>query len=236
MEVVMTNQDIRKYQMLCRVGEFGAAHRDLFPARSVAGKLFAAAAAAADSLQQYETTELAGRGGEQDGVASKAVARTALRRQVSAIVRTAQASEVPGLGGKFRVSPSCSDERLLSQARTFLKEAKPFADTFVAHELAPDFLSQLRAAIEAFERATLTRMSGRKQRVGARADMEAAMEAGLRAVRRLNAIVPNRLQEPSVVALWNSARRIESGARAKNGEASVAPQPSPTAGTHAPAA
>jgi hypothetical protein len=232
----MTNQDIRKYQMLWRVGEFGAAHRDLFPARSVAGKLFAAAAAAADALQQHETTELAGRGGEQDGAASKAVARTALHRQVSAIVRTARASDVPGLGGKFRASLSCTDERLLSQARTFLKEAKPFADTFVAHELAPDFLSQLRDAIEALERATLVRVSGSTQRVGARASIEATIETGLRAVRRLNGIVPNRLQEPSVVAQWNSARRIEHGARAKNGEATVAPEPSPAVGTQAPAA
>ena len=34
----MTNKEIRKYQMLVRVHEFGAAHQHLFPARSVAGK------------------------------------------------------------------------------------------------------------------------------------------------------------------------------------------------------
>jgi hypothetical protein len=239
MEVVMTSQELRNYQMLGRVRDFGTAHRDLFPARSVAGKLFAAVAAAADELQQHETTESAGRGGEQEGVASKAAARASLRRQVSAIAKTARASEVPGLSlGKFRASLACGDERLLSQARTFLKEAKPFADTFVAHELPPDFLSQLRAAIEAFEQAMAARASGRNQRVGARASIEATMEAGLRAVRRLGDIVPNRLQDPSAVALWNGARRMERGPRTRNGAAAVAaePSPSPSAVTPAPAA
>jgi hypothetical protein len=127
MEVVMTNEEMRKYQMLVRVRDFGAARRDLFPARSVAGKLFAAVAAAADALQQHETTEIAGRGGEQDGAVSTTAARAALRRQVGAIAQTARAAEAPGLGGTFRASLSCGDERLLSQARTFLKEAKPFA-------------------------------------------------------------------------------------------------------------
>jgi hypothetical protein len=220
MEAVMTNQEIRKYQMLGRVRDFGAAHRDLFPARSVAGKLFAAVAAAAEALQQHETTESAGRGGEQEGAASKAAARAALRRQVGAIAHTARAAEVPGLGGKFRALLSCNDERLLSQARTFLKEAKPFAETFVAHELPSNFLRQLQAAIDAFEQAMQVRASGRDQRVGARARIDASMKTALHAVRRLNAIVPNRLDDPAAVALWNMARRVDAG-RVKSDEAAV---------------
>jgi len=232
----MTELELRQYQMLVRMRDFGAAHRDLFPRRSIAGKLFAAVADAADALQQHETAELAGRGGEQEGVAAKAAARAALRRQVSAIVQTARASEVPGLGGTFRASPAGSDERLLSQARTFLKEAKPFVDTFVAHELPPNFLGQLRAAIEALEQAMLARTTGRDQRVGARASIEAAMEAGLRAVRRLAAIVPNRLQDPSIVVLWNGARRIDYGAGAKKGNVSVSSEPLASTPTVTPAA
>jgi hypothetical protein len=231
----MRIEEIRKYQMLVRVRDFGAAHRDLFPARSVAGKLFAAVAAAADALQQHDSTELAGRGGEQDGAASKAAARAALRRQVRAIALTAAASEAPGLGAKFRASLDENDERLLSQARTFLEEAKPFAETFVAHELPSNFLRQLQEAIDGFERATRERASGRDQRVGARARFDATMTAALHAVRRLNAIVPNKLDDPASVAVWNGARKIDYGARTKNGGAvAVAdPQPSPSAVTPA---
>jgi hypothetical protein len=207
----MTNEEIRKYQMLARVRDFGAAHRDLFPRRSVAGKLFAAVATAADALQQHDSKELAGRGGEQTGAASKAAARLILRKQLSAISQTARACEEKGLADKFRVSVSCGDDRLLAQARTFLTQAKPFVETFVAHELPSNFLRQLQGAIEAFEQARLERASGRDQRVGARARFDASMKTALDALRRLNAIVPNRLDDPAAVALWNSARRIDSG-------------------------
>src|SRR5262245_49580299 len=232
----MTSHEIRQYQMLARVRDFGATHRDLFPARSVAGKLFAAVTAAADALQHHDAQELAGRGGQQEGAASKAAARAALRRQVRAVAQTAAAAETPGLGGKFRASLACSDERLLSQARTFLEEAKPFVETFVAHELPPTFLRQLQTAIDALERAKSERASGRAQRVAARARIEATMEAALGAVRRLNAIVPNRLDDPAAVALWNGARKIEYGARTKNGGAAIAAEPAPAQSAVTPAA
>jgi len=231
----MTNEDIRKYQMLVRVHEFGTAHRDLFPARSVAGKLFAAVTAAADALRQYDSNELAGRGGEQDAVESKAAARVELRRQLRAIAGIAATADVAGLGAKFRASLDCNDERLLSQARTFLDEAKPFAETFVAHELPSTFLRQLQAAIDAFEGAMRERASGRNQRRGARARIGATMAEGLRAVRRLSAIVPNKLQDPASVTLWNGARRVEHGGRSKNGEAAVTPvAPEPTRSSTSP--
>jgi hypothetical protein len=225
----MTTGEIRKYQMLVRVRDFGDAHRDLFPARSVTGKLFAAVAAAADALQQHQTTELAGRGGEQDGALSKAAARTALRRQVQAIAKTAQAAEAPGLTGKFRASLACSDERLLAQARMFLIEAKPLEEAFVAHDLPPDFLKSLRAAIDAFEQAMRERASGRDQRIAARASIDGVMEEGLRAVRRLSGLVPNKLEDRAIVALWNAARRVVYG-RVNNGEAAAPETPSPSTG------
>ena len=223
----MTNEEIRKYQMLVRVREFGAAHRDLFPARTVAGKLFVAVAAAADALQQCDSRELAGRGGERDAVESRAAARVALRRQLRAIGRVAAAAEVPGLGAKFRASLDGKDEQLLSLARTFLDEAKPFVETFVAHELPSNFLRQLQEAIDAFERAVGERASGRAERVGARTRFDAAMTAALHAVKRLSAIVPNRLDDPAAVALWDLARRIDYG-RVRNGGPVNSDGPAPT--------
>jgi hypothetical protein len=207
----MTRKAIPKYQMLLRVRDFGGARRDLFPARSLAGKLFAAVAAAAEALQQHDSTELAASGGEHDAAASKVAARAALRHQVRAIARTAAAAEMPELGATFRVSLDCNDERLLSQARTLLQEAKLFAGTFVAHELPSNFLGQLQVAVDAFERAMRERASGRDQRVAARARFDTSMEAALRAVKRLNAIVPNKLNEPAGIAIWNRARRIDYG-------------------------
>jgi len=222
----MTTVEIRKYQMLVRVRDFGVAHRDLFPARSITGKLFAEVTAAADALREHQTAELAAQGSTQDGVLSKAAARAALRRQVQAIAQTARAVEAPGLVGKFRASLSCGDARLLSQALMFVKEAKPFEETFVAHDLPPDFLKKLQAAIDAFEQAIDQRTSGRKQWLAARSDIEDAMEEGLRAARRLSGLVPNKLEDRATVALWNDARRVVY-ARVKNDEA-AAPEVPPS--------
>ena len=217
----MTKKAIPMYQMLLRVREFGGARRDLFPARSVAGKLFAAVGAVADALQQHDSHELVASGGEQDAAASKVAARAALRRHVRAIARTAAVAETPELGAAFRVSLDCNDERLLAQARTLLQEAKPFAGTFVAHELPSNFLGQLQASVDAFERALRERASGRDRRVAARARFEASMDEGVRAIRRLNAIVPNKLNDdPTGIATWNLARRVDYG-RVRRGAAAT---------------
>ena len=222
----MTNREIRNYEMLVRVRDYGAKHQDLFPAASVAGKLFAAVGTAAEALQRCDSKELAGRGGEEDGAMSRAAAREALRRQVRAIVQTAAAAETPGLGRKFRPVVDGNDERLLSAARSFLDEAKPYEATFVAHELPPDFLSELRAGIDAFEGAQRERASGRDERIGARLRFQAAMKQGLRAVRRLSGIVPNKLQDPAEAILWDAARRIEE-VRMRNSATTPAVTPEP---------
>ena len=212
----MTSEEIRKSEMLARVRQFGDAHRDLFPARSVAGKLFAAVGAASAALQQYAAKEVAGRNGEQEGVLSKTAARADLRRQLRAISTTAAAIEAPGFPGRFRAVLDVSNARLIEQARAFLDEAKPLADTFVAHELPPNFLAKLREGVEALVQAMGERSSGRAQRAGARGSIEATMAEGLRAVRRLNAVVSNKLQDPGVARQWALARRIEP-ARVRNG-------------------
>jgi hypothetical protein len=214
----MTRKQIPKYQMLLRVRDFGDVQQDLFPASSVAGTLFLAVAAAVNTLKQQASKEMLARGDERAAAVSKMAARAALRRQVRAIARTASAVEADGLGDRFRVSLDCSDERLLSQARTILEEAKPCAGTLVAHELPSNFLGQLQAAIDAFERALRERASGRDQRSVARARVAASMEAGVGAVRRLTAIIPNKLDDSARLASWNLARRVNYG-RVRRGKA-----------------
>ena len=144
-----------------------------------------------------------------------------------AIAQTAAATETPGIAGKFQAVLVVNDARLLSQAHAFLERAKPFVATFVAHELPPNFLSSLRAGVEALERAILERVSGKAERVGARGGIESTMADGVRAVRRLCAIVPNKLQDPSAVRQWDAARRIDRG-RVKTVEAAASNTPSPS--------
>ena len=72
------------------------------------------------------------------------------------------------------------------------------------------FLDELNADIEAFERATSRQGAGKEVHVVARARIAGALKSGLAAVRRLDAIVRNRLRDdPAAITSWKSARHIE---------------------------
>jgi hypothetical protein len=209
-EGAMTKLDVRRRQMLERVRDFGAAHRDIFPPASFAGRMFAAVAEASDAVKRHEMTEMSGHHGERQGAASKATARMALRRRLGLISRIARvaAYDIPGFDKRFRVRFDCSDERLLSRARSFVKAAQPLMRTFVAHDMPPTLLAKLQEDIEAFDRAITLREDSRGQRVAARASLDAEVRKGLQAARRLAAVVPHKLEDPASLALWNAARRI----------------------------
>jgi hypothetical protein len=84
----------------------------------------------------------------------------------------------------------------------------------------PDnFLSDLQSDIDDFEEAIRDHEAGKDTHVAARAGIEAAIDDGLAAVQRLDAIVPNRLRNDEArLALWERARRVEyRSSRAKSG-------------------
>ncbi len=84
----------------------------------------------------------------------------------------------------------------------------------------------LTAGIEAFEEAIRTHEAGTDVHVAAHASIKEALGAGLSAVRRLDAIVPNYLGDDAVVkAMWTRARRVENPRREKRPEAESATPP-----------
>jgi hypothetical protein len=216
----MNSLDTRRYEMLVRVREFGAAHVDLFPPSSLGGHAFAAVAAAVADLSDHAASQFSGRGWAREGTTSKAVAREGLRDQLDSIVRTARAIalDTPGLDDKFRPPRSSSDQLLLSAARAFARDATPLAARFAEHDMPETFLADLEESIKEFELAIRDHDAGRDIHVAAGAGIETAMDIGLTAVRRLDAIVPNRLRDDAAkTAVWERARRVEyRGPRAKS--------------------
>jgi hypothetical protein len=206
----MTKLEIRRRQMLERVRDFGATHRDLFPSTSFAGRMFATVADAVEAVRSFEAREMAGHNAVREGAESKATARTALRRRLSVLSRMARvaAFDVPGFDRKFRVRFDCTDERLLSRARSFVKAARPLAQTFVDHDMPPTFLAKLQDDIDAFDSAITSREDSHGRRAAARTSIEGEIRKGLQAARRLDAVVPHKLEDPASLVLWNEARRI----------------------------
>jgi hypothetical protein len=208
----MTGVDTRRYEMLVRVRDFGTTYADRFPPSSLGGQAFATVKAAVDSLSQHAVSLMSGRGSAREGTTSKAVAREALRDGLDAITRTARAMALdsPGIDDKFRPPRGSNDQTLLNAARAFARDAVPLVPQFVAHDMPSDFLEDLDEDIKDFESAIRDREAGKDMNVAARASIETSMEAGLDAIRRLDAVVPNRLRDDgAAVAVWERARRIE---------------------------
>jgi hypothetical protein len=204
--------ETKRYEMLVRVRDFGVANEALFPSSSLGGQSFKAVAGAVSALSEHAAIHVSGRGSAREGTVSKAVAREALREDLDAISRTARAMalDTPGVDDKFRVPRGNGDQATLNAARAFLRDAAPLSADFIKHDMPDDFLTDLQSDIDAFEEAIRDHEAGKDTHVAARAAIESAIDAGLDAVRRLDAIVPNRLRnDAKLIASWERARRVE---------------------------
>ena len=207
----MKTFDVRRYDMLVRVKEFGAAHADLFPADTLGGQSFARLAASVDRLTAGAGSESSGRTEARQGGAAKAQARAALRTALEAIARTARGLAVatPDVAGRFPPPGRSSDHQLVTTARRVAADAASYAAGLVAHGLPSTFVADLGTAIDAFEHARSTRTAATETHVAARASIRAAMDGALAALPQVDAIVENRVAgDPGLLAAWRSARHV----------------------------
>jgi len=207
----MKSLDVKKYNMLVRVRDYGAARADLFPPGSLGARTFTEIGTVVDRLNASVTSERSGRRAARQGVVSKAAARAGLRRALEAVSRTARgvALDTPDILGRFHMPDAQKDHELAAAARQFADEATPLAAAFVAHGLPESFVADLRGALATFERAIGGRALARETHVGARADIAAALDLAFEMLQRLDAIVENRVGgDPSALAAWRLARNV----------------------------
>jgi hypothetical protein len=226
----MKSLDVRKYNMLVRVRDYGAARADLFPPGSLGARTFGEIGTVVDRLNASVTSERSGRRAARQGVVSKAAARAGLHRALEAVSRTARgvALDTPDILGKFHMPDAQKDHELATAARQFADEATPLAAAFVAHGLPESFVADLRGALATFERAIGGRALGRETHVGARPDIAAALDLAFETLRRLDAIVENRVGgDPNALAAWHLARNVGRTPAKGAGSTSAAPSPGP---------
>jgi hypothetical protein len=231
----MKSLEVRKYNMLTRVRDFGAARADQFPPGSLGARSFGEIGAIVDRLNASVTSERSGRRAARQGVVSKATARARLRQALEAVSRTARgiAVDTPDILVKFQM-PGQTDAELTAGARQFASDAAPLSAAFVGHGLPESFVADLQAALAAFERAVSGGAIGRETHVGARADITAALNQAFDTLRRLDAIVENRVGgDPNAMAAWHVARNV---GRTPARSAAPAAAPSPAAATPPPPA
>ncbi len=208
----MTTSEKRRHEMLVRVRDFGLARGDRFPKSTRGGEAFAAVDAAVNNLNQHAATEFSSRRGARGGASTDTAAYRALVEMVEAMSRTgrAVALDTPGAEDRFRVTKAQGRRGIMNAARAFARDAEPLASQFIAHGMPEDFVAQLKAKIAGFEQVLHEREARKELNASSRASMNAALESGLAAVQRLDAIVGNVLgDDAAATASWAVARRIE---------------------------
>jgi len=223
----MNRLEIRWYEMLVRVNEFGIAQAARFPPPGLAAHAFAVVGTAVGELNAQMAEQASGRGAELEGTSSRAVARDTLRDSLATLSRTARAIAIdkPGLEHKFRLPRQGNDERLIASARGFVQDAKRLADQFIAHGHPATFIADLNGDIDAFARTIVDHSIARDTHVAATISINNALDAGLTAVRRLDAIVPLVAGDDArLLAMWNGARHVT---RVSPSTADDTPAPAP---------
>src|SRR5687767_4279465 len=85
--IVMTNRQLRQYEMLYRVSKFGEAHRDRFPESGLAGRAITVVTDAVKRLRDRAVARMAMR---QESARERREARAALMAMLESISRTAR--------------------------------------------------------------------------------------------------------------------------------------------------
>ncbi|MCC7010717.1 MAG: hypothetical protein IT184_18040 [Acidobacteria bacterium] len=207
----MKRIDRVRYEMLLRVRDFWNVHRALFPESSAGGQAFASVAQAVAGIDAHLTSKALA---AKEGRRAKAAARAALTRIMRRIVRTGRGLKrtLPDQENNLEMPTRSSDVALLAAARLFIGEVEANRDRLVYLGLPPDVTTSLRDATDAFERAMRGRRTGRSDLAAAKAGFTSALALGLDAVRTLDIVVVNALeQDPVLLAKWERDRRVVGG-------------------------
>jgi hypothetical protein len=227
---VMTNRQLRRYEMLFRVNEFGNARRDRFPEGSVGGRAFATVAEAVVQLRDRAVVQLALK---REGARARRAARAALLETLESIGRTARVlqRDAPAFPNSFRLPERMSAQAVLTAARLFVRDIEPVATQFVEHGMPETFVADLTGLLANYEQAIRRREVGKGESAAARASIDAAIDQAVAAARRLDVIIANRLRDDAAtVAEWQRARRV-AYARRSAPKVDNAEQPSATSPT-----
>jgi len=239
----MGTHEMRKLEMLVRSNTFGDTHRELFPPTSLGGQKFQALAAAVAQLREHsiakQTTAKAGK-------RSRHLAREVLLTQLERVHRAARGIGVsnPGFEDAFQLPQTRRDAAYATAAHAFIREAQRVKDVFTRYEMPDDFVAQLTACTEAFEKACREQQVTLETLRAARSSIEQALDTGLAAVVELDTIIRNRLSsDPVTLSVWEQARRVENRRRARRVSTSASPASAAApvvtntpAGTEAPSA
>ncbi len=205
----------RKVDMGERAAEFS--HANVHPSPGYTGLLGRLDELMGDAkrlgIQQKEGIALA-----RGATALKRVLEREIRQtHLGHLARVAEAAaeEQPEVGPAFRIPKDSRSVRgFRTTASTIAATAQANRELLLKHGMAEPVLDGLVATLEKFDQAVLHSAQGRRQHVGASADLETVADEIVQVVRLLDGY--HRLQfgrDPELMAAWESASSVVASPR-----------------------
>jgi hypothetical protein len=200
------------------------------PPDAAAKVVFDALAARVAEAKTTAATERSGLATERAGVARRKAVRVELQRGLLGyLVRIGEAvaEEVPELALKFKLpSLSATNRTYLTAATSMYAEANVHREAFVRHGLSDELFAELGAMLDQYAKAVELAANGRRQHVGARADLDAIGGEITVLLEKINRLNQHRFRnDPDRLAGWDSARNVRRSARSQASRPPDAPPP-----------
>lgn len=188
------------FGLLTRIDRFGRTYVNYFVRTSLPGQDFAVVRASVDEIEMLMRKRRPLGLVPRPQILTKAVLKEILVREMDYIDMTAYAIAIhrPMPEDKFRTPWTYDDENILLAARVFAEDAMPLRDEFLRYRMRETFIDELRDLADEFEEV----ITARRQETDARPCVEAlidmAMERGLLASRKLDAMMPIRFRDDNL--------------------------------------
>lgn len=207
----MTKQQRVRYDMFIRVIQFMQDNAAKLTSPIITAQV-AVLIAVVDRLQELLGEQETGFSEARFEFNDKSTARENLRAMLALIAETSHSMvyQFPGIDLKFRLPRNNGDAELLGKARSFMTEATPLKDDFVAYGLAGGFMTELEALIDVFEESLEPPGTAIDAHVEATAETGEKIQEGMIAVRTVNAPIKNAFSsDAGKLVAWLSASHIE---------------------------
>ncbi len=205
----------RRLEMAARVRDYCRAHP------STDASFVAALTKLEELIARLEALAMQEQGGFFTTHAS-AVRRRELRRQLHhkllrhlVTVAALAATEQPGITEHFGLAPAnASNEAFRTHAHKLLEQAQVQKDLLSKHGLADKLLEDLATAVRDLDASVEESNQGRRDHVGARADLKAVSDEVMKLVDMLDGLNRYRFSgKAELLAAWESARKVVVGPR-----------------------
>ena len=199
----------RRLEMAARTRDFLRAHRTEVAAEVTAVTRLEELLQRADSLATQQRSGVV-------ATRSATVQRLELRRELQKLLRflaavgAVAAKENPDLAVQFRLpNTGASNQAFLTAARGMLDKATAQKDLLVSQGMSMSLLDDLAKALGELEKTLEATRAGRRDHVGASADLTAVASEIVEQVRLLDGLVRYRFGDNAeLMGAWISARNV----------------------------